>query len=153
MTNYHLIKSFNEFSIHELYAVLRLRNEVFIIEQNCPYLDLDGKDQESFHLLYYVEDQLAAYTRLLPAGLSYEEPSIGRVITAPSFRGIGLGKLLMEASIDGCYEKFGICGIRISAQYHLSKFYSSLGFAEVGQVYDEDGIPHIQMFRAPLGKH
>ena len=147
MKNHHFIKSFNEFSIYELYAVLQLRNEVFIVEQNCPYLDLDGKDQDSYHLLYYVDDQLAAYTRLLPARLSYDEPSIGRVITAPSFRGIGLGRLLMEASIQGCYEKFGVCGIRISAQYHLSKFYQSLGFAEIVEVYDEDGIPHIQMFR------
>lgn len=148
MTFSHTIKSFDELTNHEMYNMLRLRSEVFVVEQNCPYLDLDNKDQESFHLLYYVDNQLAGCTRLLPAGLSYDEISIGRVVIAPSYRGLGLGVKLMEASISGCEEKFGKGKIKISAQYHLSKFYQSLGFSEKGEVYDEDGIPHIAMIKA-----
>ncbi|WP_316831898.1 GNAT family N-acetyltransferase [Pedobacter aquatilis] len=143
----YIIKAFSEFSIEELYHVLRLRNEVFIVEQNCPYQDLDDKDQRSLHLLYYVDDQLAAYTRLLPQGISYEDISIGRVLTSAAHRGIGLGKKLMEASIAGCYEKFGPSPIRISAQLYLLKFYQSLGFEKIGEPYDEDGIPHIEMVK------
>lgn len=148
MTFSHSIKSFDELSNHELYDMLRLRSDVFVVEQNCPYLDLDNKDQKSFHLLYYVDNELAGVTRLLPNGLSYNEISIGRVVIARSHRGLGLGVKLMKASIAGCEEKFGKGPIRISAQYHLSKFYQSLGFAEQGEVYDEDGIPHIGMLRA-----
>lgn len=148
MTFSHSIKSFDELTNHELYNMLRLRSEVFVVEQNCPYLDLDNKDQKSFHLLYYVNDELAGCTRLLPNGLSYDEISIGRVVIAPSHRGLGLGKKLMEVSISGCEEKFGKAPIRISAQYHLSNFYQSLGFTEQGEVYDEDGIPHIEMLKA-----
>lgn len=148
MTFSHSIKSFDELTNHELYNMLRLRSEVFVVEQNCPYQDLDNKDQKSFHLLYYVNDELAGCTRLLPSGLSYDEISIGRVVIAPSHRGLGLGKKLMEVSISGCEEKFGKAPIRISAQYHLSNFYQSLGFTEQGEVYDEDGIPHIEMLKA-----
>lgn len=128
--------------------MLRLRCDVFVVEQNCPYLDLDNKDQKGFHLLYYVDYELAGVTRLLPSGVSYDEISIGRVVIARTHRRLGLGKKLMEASIAGCEEKFGKASIRISAQYHLSKFYQSLGFVEQGEAYDEDGIPHIQMLRA-----
>lgn len=148
MTLSHTIKSFEEFTNHELYEMLRLRSEVFVVEQNCPYLDLDNKDQKSYHLLYYVNNELAGCTRLLPAGLSYVEIAIGRVVIAPKSRGLGLGKKIMEASISGCQEKFGEGPIRISAQYHLSHFYQSVGFVEQGEVYDEDGIPHIEMLRA-----
>ncbi|MEL1253519.1 GNAT family N-acetyltransferase [Flavobacterium sp. DGU38] len=147
MTFSHSIKSFDELTNHELYDMLRLRSDVFVVEQNCPYLDLDNKDQKSFHLLYYVDSELAGVTRLLPAGLSYNEISIGRVVIARSHRGLGLGRKLMEVSIEACEEKFGKVSIRISAQYHLSKFYQSLGFTEQGEVYDEDGIPHIGMLR------
>lgn len=143
----HTIKSFEELTNQELYQMLRLRSEVFVVEQNCPYLDLDNKDQKGFHLLYYVDNELAGVTRLLPSGVSYNEISIGRVVIARTHRGLGLGKKLMEASIAGCEEKFGKAPIKISAQYHLSKFYQSLGFAEQGEVYDEDGIPHIEMLR------
>ncbi|MEN2413097.1 GNAT family N-acetyltransferase [Flavobacterium mesophilum] len=144
----YAIKAFGEFTNLELYQMLRLRSEVFVVEQNCVYQDLDNKDQKSFHLLYYVNDELAGCTRLLPTGLSYDEISIGRVVIAPTFRGLGLGKKIMEASIAGCQEKFGVGPIRISAQYHLSNFYQSLGFVEQGEPYDEDGIPHIEMLRA-----
>ncbi|AOC97186.1 putative acyltransferase [Flavobacterium anhuiense] len=147
MTFSHSIKSFDELTNHEMYNMLRLRSDVFVVEQNCPYLDLDNKDQKGFHLLYYVDNELAGVTRLLPKGVSYDEVSIGRVVIAKSYRGLGLGVKLMEASIEGCEEKFGKGPIRISAQYHLSKFYQSLGFVEQGEVYDEDGIPHIGMLR------
>lgn len=147
MTFSHSIKSFDELTNYELYDMLRLRCDVFVVEQNCPYLDLDNKDQKGFHLLYFVDNELAGVTRLLPSGVSYSEISIGRVVIAPTHRGLGLGKKLMEASIAGCEEKFGKAPIKISAQYHLSKFYHSLGFVEKGEVYDEDGIPHIQMLR------
>lgn len=148
MTFSHSIKSFDELTNHEMYNMLRLRSDVFVVEQNCPYLDLDNKDQKSFHLLYFVDNELAGVTRLLPSGLSYNEISIGRVVIAKTHRGLGLGVKLMEASISGCEEKFGKGPIRISAQYHLSKFYQSLGFIEHGEVYDEDGIPHIGMLRS-----
>lgn len=147
MTLSYTIKSFDELTNIELYAMLRLRSEIFVVEQNCPYLDLDNKDQKSFHLLYYVNNEFAGSTRLAPAGLSFKEISIGRVVISNSHRGLGLGKKLMEASIEGCYEKFGNGPIRIGAQYHLSRFYQSLGFVEKGEVYDEDGIPHIEMLR------
>ncbi|RFZ90743.1 GNAT family N-acetyltransferase [Mucilaginibacter conchicola] len=144
----YIIKPFNELTTTELYALLRLRAEVFVVEQNCVYLDLDGKDQQSYHLLYYADDELAAYTRLVPAGVSFDEISIGRVITSPRHRGIGLGKQLIDASIEGCYKKFGRQPIRIGAQLYLLKFYQSFGFVEQSEVYDEDGIPHIEMVKA-----
>ncbi|QSW89333.1 GNAT family N-acetyltransferase [Flavobacterium endoglycinae] len=148
MTFSHIIRSFEELTNHEMYNMLRMRSEVFVVEQTCVYLDLDNKDQKSYHLLYYTDNELAGVTRLVPAGISYPEISIGRVVIAPSHRGLGLGVKLMEASIAGCEEKFGKADIRISAQYHLSKFYQSLGFVEQGEVYDEDGIPHIEMLRS-----
>lgn len=148
MTLSYTIKSFDELTNTELYTMLRLRSEIFVVEQNCPYLDLDNKDQKSFHLLYYVNNEFAGSTRLVPAGLSFKENSIGRVVISNSYRGLGLGKKLMEASIEGCYEKFGKGPIRIGAQYHLSKFYQSLGFVEQGEVYEEDEIPHIEMLLA-----
>ena len=117
------------------------------MEQQCPYLDPDNKDQKSYHLLYYVDDHFAGYTRLLPAGLSFPEVAIGRVVISPTHRGLGLGKKLMEASIEGCYQIFGNSNIRISAQHHLQKFYRSLGFQDEGEPYDEDGILHIEMLK------
>jgi ElaA protein len=148
MTLNYCIKSFDELTNKELYSLLRLRSEIFVVEQNCAYLDLDNKDQKSFHLLYYVNNEFAGSTRLVPAGLSFKEISIGRVVIAGSHRGLGLGVKLMEAAIEGCQQKFGNGPIRIGAQYHLSKFYQSLGFVEQGEQYDEDGIPHIEMLRA-----
>lgn len=144
----YTIKRFDELTTTELYTLLRLRSEVFVVEQHCPYPDLDGKDQESFHLLYYAGDQLAGYTRLLPAGLSYNDVSIGRVLTGTAHRGLGIGKKLMEASIAGCYDKFGTATIRISAQLYLLKFYQSFGFVEEGEPYLEDDILHIEMAKA-----
>ncbi|SOD15106.1 GNAT family N-acetyltransferase [Pedobacter xixiisoli] len=140
-----IIKPFQELSVDELYQILKLRNEVFIVEQNCPYLDLDEKDQKGLHLVGYEGNNIAVYTRLLPKGISYADVSIGRVITAKAYRSLGLGKVLMQQSIKACHESFGQAPIRISAQYHLVKFYGSLGFEALGNPYDEDGIPHIEM--------
>ncbi len=139
------VKSFDELDVHELYALLRLRAEVFVVEQDCPYQDLDNKDQKCFHVLMYKGRDLVGCSRLVPPGLSYSEISIGRVITAESVRGSGLGRSLMEHSIQGCRDKFDTGSIRLSAQVYAKKFYSSLGFKEEGEPYDEDGIPHISM--------
>jgi ElaA protein len=148
MNTTYTIKSFPELNVNELYALLRLRAEVFVVEQNCIFLDQDNKDQQCHHLLLYAEGKLAAYSRLVPAGLSYTEISIGRVITLPEFRGIGLGRKLMELAIQGCKDLFGSADIRIGAQTYALPFYSSLGFLPEGEVYDEDGIEHIEMIRS-----
>ena len=140
-----ICKSFEELTTLELYALLQLRNEVFIVEQNCPYLDVDGKDLKSYHLMAWKEDRLIAYTRLIPPGISYDEASIGRVVNSPSVRGSGIGKELMELSIQKVYELFGRQDIVIGAQLYLKKFYSDLGFIQEGDVYLEDNIEHIHM--------
>lgn len=147
MKTTYFIKRFNELTSIELYQILQLRSEVFVVEQNCVFQDIDNKDQESYHHLCLIDGILAGYTRLLPAGLSYNEISIGRVVTAPAFRGIGLGKELMQKSIEACEKIFEETTIRIGAQRHLSKFYNSIGFIESGEPYDEDGILHIEMVR------
>lgn len=136
-----------ELSKAELYDLLRLRAEVFVVEQDCPYQDLDGKDQACIHLCGYSNDgQLAAYTRLVPKGISYPDyASIGRVITATFARGKGIGRPLMEASIYHLTAAFGQVPIKISAQAHLQDFYASVGFTGTGDIYDEDGIPHRAM--------
>lgn len=141
--------SFGELSLQQLYELLALRVEVFVIEQNCPYQDLDGKDQESMHLLGYSNDgQLVAYTRLLPKGVSYRDyPSIGRVVIAKKERGKGLGRPLMLKAIGAVQKHFGISAIKLSGQSHLQKYYQSLGFEPVGEEYLEDGIPHVAMVR------
>jgi len=142
------LKQFNELSTYELYAILRLRSEVFIVEQNCPYLDEDNKDQLSHHLMGWDDDLLVAYTRLLPVGVSYADmPSIGRVVTSPNARGLGIGRKLMDVSIDKLYELFGYMPIKIGAQLYLKKFYESLGFVQTDDGYLEDGIPHIEMVK------
>ena len=140
-----ILRSFAALSTAELYAILQLRNAVFVVEQDCPYQDADGKDQASWHLMGLDGDTLAAYARLLPPGISYEEPSIGRVVTAPAARGAGAGRELMEQSIQHCFTLFGDRSIRIGAQQYLEKFYTSLGFTSIGEPYLDDGIPHIEM--------
>ncbi|RYG40175.1 MAG: GNAT family N-acetyltransferase [Chitinophagaceae bacterium] len=142
-----ILKPFAALTTDELYAILRLRTEVFVVEQNCVFQDMDNKDQQSFHLMGWQSDQLAAYTRLIPAGVSYEEPSIGRVVTAPGARGMGLGKLLMDKSIEELEGLYGKTPVKIGAQLYLKKFYESLGFGQTGDIYIEDGIDHILMIR------
>lgn len=143
----HTLKAFQELTVNELYAILQLRSEVFVVEQNCVFQDMDDKDQNCYHLQLFSGEVLVAYSRLVPAGLSYAETSIGRVITAPSVRGTGLGKVLMELSIQHCERLFGLGPIRIGAQTYALGFYSSLGFVADGEPYDEDGIEHIEMVR------
>lgn len=139
-------KPFSELSNEELYKILQLRNEVFIVEQNCVYQDCDGKDYKSYHLMAWKNDTLVAYTRLLPPGVSYENAaSIGRVITSPSARRQSLGKQLFAKSIEKIYFLFGMINIKIGAQLYLKSFYESFSFVQKGAVYLEDGIEHIPM--------
>jgi len=142
-----LLKKFDELTIHELYAILQLRNEVFVVEQNCVYPDLDEKDQSSWHLMCLDNEKLVAYTRILPPGISYSEPAIGRVVTSLSIRKTGIGRELMLRSIECCKKLFGQTPISLGAQVYLIKFYESLGFVTVGEIYLEDGIDHIKMTR------
>lgn len=136
----------------EWHAIVRLRVDVFVLEQECPYSDLDGKDLRALHL--WAEDKplekghpVAAYARLLAPGVSYAEPSIGRVVTRGDRRGEGLGRELMARALTVCETTWPGRGVRISAQCYLEAFYASLGFASVGMPYLEDGIPHVQMVR------
>ena len=140
-----VIKTFGELSNEELYEVLKLRQMVFVVEQDCPYLDADDKDQESRHLLLYEGEDLIGYARLLPEGLSYAgHTSIGRVIVHPEHRRKGLGSKIMQLSIDGCREISSL-PIKLSAQVYALDLYSSMGFKAVGETYLEDGIPHQAM--------
>lgn len=141
------IKPFDAFNPYELYALLRLRSEVFVVEQNCAFLDADNKDQLCHHLLIYHNDLLGAYARLVPPGISYREMSIGRIVTSPTARGTGLGKELMIRATQACYDLFGTGDIRIGAQVYAIPFYKSVGFTPDGEVYDEDGIDHIEMIK------
>lgn len=141
------LKKFEELSLHELYAILKLRSEVFVVEQNCVFLDQDDKDQDCYHFMGWLDDTLAAYTRIVPPGVSYTEPSIGRVVTSPAARGGGIGKELMLQSIEQVYILYSKTPIRIGAQVYLNKFYTSLGFEPSGDIYLEDGIEHLEMIR------
>ena len=140
-----IYKSFHLLTVDELYAIIQLRMEVFSVEQNCVYQDADDKDQASYHLAGWDGKKLAAYCRILPAGLSYESPSIGRVVSSPAYRKTGCGRQLMLLAIAKTLEQFNQPLITISAQLYLQKFYSDLGFKQISDVYAEDGIPHIKM--------
>lgn len=140
-----ILKKFEDLSVNELYAIIQLRNEVFVVEQNCVYQDADDKDQKSLHLCGWDENNLAAYTRIIPQGISYAEASIGRVVTAPTYRITGAGLELMNTSIRLTLEIFNCTEIKIGAQVYLTKFYQSLGFKQSSDEYLEDGIPHIEM--------
>jgi ElaA protein len=142
-----ITKAFEELTPAELYDLLRLRSEIFVVEQNCVFLDADNKDQKCYHTLLYTSDELVAYARLVPAGLSYNEISIGRIVTGNSVRGKGMGKVLVQAAIDDCDLLFGPQPIRIGAQSYAIKFYEIFGFKTDGEHYDEDGIDHVEMIR------
>ena len=146
-TTEYTVKAFRELTAMELYTFLRLRAQVFVVEQNCLHQDLDNKDLFCHHLMLYEAKQLIAYARLMPPGVSYEEMSIGRVVTSPDVRGKGAGKKLMALAIENCRKIFGDGPIRIGAQYYLEKFYTEMGFKPTGDVYDEDGIAHIHMVK------
>ena len=128
--------------VHDMY---RLRTAVFIVEQNCVFQDVDGADPQCWHLLGYSNDELVAYARLLPAGVKFAEPSIGRVITAPSVRRTGMGRVLMAEAMKRAGELWPGQRIRIGAQAHLERFYNGFGFTKSSEPYDEDGILHIEM--------
>ena len=143
-------KYFNEITPDEIYAILRLRSEVFVVEQNCVFLDMDNKDQYCSHLMGSGADGLVGYSRIVPAGISYAESSIGRIVSSPAVRGRGIGRELMTKSIDILYTLHGKRDIRIGAQYYLLRFYESFGFVQKGEIYLEDGIEHIEMLLSPL---
>lgn len=140
-TTYH----FDELTARKLYEILKLRVDVFIVEQNCPYPELDGLDQESIHLAYTENDRILAYARLVPAGVKYGLPSIGRVIVHPDARSRGLAKELLTRSIDYIFSEWEPQEIQLQGQVYLQKFYESFGFVPVSPAYDEDGIPHVDM--------
>ncbi|MBC8034892.1 MAG: GNAT family N-acetyltransferase [Chitinophagaceae bacterium] len=138
-------RHFSDLTANVLYDIMRARSAVFVVEQNCVYLDADGIDQECYHFCGYNGKELVAYTRLIAPGTMYLEASIGRVITTASYRRTGLGKELMTLSIAKCRELFGASPLKIGAQLYLEKFYNSFGFRRISDVYLEDGIEHIHM--------
>jgi ElaA protein len=140
-----LCKKFDDLTSHELYAILQLRNEVFVVEQNCVFQDADNKDQYCYHLMGWQQNDLAAYSRILPPEISYSESSIGRIVTSPKARGNGIGRDLVKQSIEELYILFGKIPIKIGAQMYLQKFYQSFGFKQTSDIYLEDDIPHIEM--------
>ena len=143
-----VLKKFEALTPYELYDIMWLRNEVFVVEQNCVYQDADYKDQKGWHYMGVDEEgKLMAYVRLLPPGVSYVEPSIGRVLTNPVARRVGIGRILMQYAIEQCMLLFGDVSIKIGAQYYLLNFYSSLGFVQTSEIYLEDDIEHIEMIR------
>lgn len=139
------VKSFEELLLEELYDLLKLRAEVFVVEQTCVYNDLDDLDKVALHVIGVDNDQIVAYARLLPVETRFKTASIGRVVTDRSARGEGVGKELMERSKEVILKEWNERDITISAQLHLNKFYGDLGFVQASDTYLEDGIPHIKM--------
>src|SRR6056297_440588 len=139
------IKKFSELSSELLYKIIEARIDVFVVEQNCPYKECDNKDQDSFHLFYLDQGQIAAYLRIIPAEISYQEPSIGRVLVKKEYRRKGLGLNMTREALAFIREEFGSNTVRISAQEYILDLYQSLGFKVVSEKYFEDGIPHYEM--------
>lgn len=139
------IKKFSELENSELYQILELRCEVFVVEQNCAYNDVDNKDQDAYHLLLEDNKKIIAGLRILKKGVSYDQISIGRVVVSKEHRGLGIAKEMMLKAIEFIENDLGEKEIKISAQAYLIDFYKSIGFVEVSQVYLEDDIPHIDM--------
>ena len=141
------IKSFNELSLEELYYLLQLRSEVFVVEQDCVYQDVDGKDQKALHIIGKKDNVIIAYTRIFKQGDYFKEASIGRVVVSEKARHLKYGHQLMVASIKVIENSFHTKEIKLSAQKYLEKFYNNLGFKTIGEPYLEDGIPHIAMVK------
>ncbi|MBS4539082.1 GNAT family N-acetyltransferase [Clostridium sp. D2Q-11] len=139
------IKSYEELTKDELYKILKERINVFVVEQNCPYPEIDGRDIDSYHIFLKDSESILAYVRVLKPGISFEEASIGRVLVNEDNRGLGLGKKIMENAIQFITNELRYNIIRISAQEYLLKFYQELGFKKVSEMYLEDGIPHVEM--------
>ena len=140
-------KTFQELNTKELYDLLQLRSEVFVVEQDCVYQDIDGKDQKALHVLGYRDSELVAYTRIFKPGDYFDEASIGRVVVRENARQYKYGYKIMDASIEAIKQNYNATKIRLSAQIYLKKFYNNLDFKEVGEEYLEDGIPHINMIK------
>ena len=149
MLNWQL-KRFDELDINSLYALLKLRCDVCVVEQNCPYPDLDDLDQGSLHLLGWKDAELAAYLRIFVYDKAANEVKIGRVVTSEAARGQGFGYELMRHGVEAAETHFSTYNIRISAQYHLREFYQSFGFTIVSDVYQEDGIPHVALLKQAI---
>ncbi|GAA3591698.1 GNAT family N-acetyltransferase [Flavivirga amylovorans] len=141
------VKTFEELTKQELYSLLQIRSEVFVVEQDCVYQDIDGKDQKALHVLGFKEHKLVAYTRIFKPGDYFKEPSIGRVVVIKSERAYKYGYDIMKTSIKAITEHFNTSLIKISAQVYLKKFYANLGFTAIGEEYLEDDIPHIAMIK------
>lgn len=142
------IKSFDDLTVHELYDLLRLRSEIFVVEQNCVYLDLDGKDKVALHLFGEFEGKIVAHARLFKAGITFEKSSIGRVTVDVNYRDRKWGHDLMCEAIAGIKYHFGESQITIGAQLYLKKFYENHGFIQTSEMYLEDDIPHIEMIKS-----
>ena len=140
-----ITKSFSELNTTELYNILQLRSEVFVVEQDCVYQDVDYKDQKSLHIFGKINNQIIAYTRIFKPGDYFKKASIGRVVVVKNERSSGYGVDLIKASIKAIKDNFKVDDITISAQVYLQKFYESHNFKKVGEAYLEDGIPHIRM--------
>jgi ElaA protein len=140
-----VIKQFDDLTNDELYKILKARIDVFVVEQNCPYEECDNKDYDSIHIFSQENNEIIAYLRIIPAGVSYKEPSIGRVLVAKEYRRQGIAKKMMNKALVYISNNFENDSIRISAQKYLLDFYKSLGFEEVSDEYLEDGIPHHEM--------
>ena len=141
---------FSSLNSDQLYGLLQLRSEVFVVEQDCVYQDIDGKDQKALHVLGTVEGNIVAYTRVFKPGDYLEKAAIGRVVVASDFRKRDFGQAIMQASIAAVENHFNTTAIGLSAQTYLLNFYNDLGFSALGETYLEDGIPHIYMERSPL---
>jgi ElaA protein len=139
------VKKFSELTTKEVYTILQLRSEIFVVEQNCVYQDIDGKDEFAFHIIGTNDNKIMAYARIFEPGKYFKETSIGRVVVSSNLRGKSFGKKLMEAAISFCTNKLNSHEIVIYAQHYLGKFYSELGFVSEGEIYLEDNIPHVKM--------
>lgn len=139
------VKTFDELTKQELYDILRMRSEVFVAEQSSPYNDVDGADFRALHVFAYDGEALAASMRVLPAGATFETPSLGRVAVAPACRGRGLARDMMARAIELARAEFGDCALTIGAQVYLREFYRFFGFVEISEPYDDAGVPHVDM--------
>lgn len=142
------VKKFEELELQELYQILQLRSEVFVVEQDCVYQDIDGKDEKALHVLGFEDEKFVAYTRLFPPGIYFTEAAIGRVVVKEQNRKSSYGHEILRASIKAIEEHYRTNEIKLSAQTYLTKFYESHGFKQIGEGYLEDGIPHIAMIRS-----
>ncbi|KJL04470.1 MULTISPECIES: GNAT family N-acetyltransferase [Priestia] len=143
------IKSFQELTNDELYEILQLRTSIFVVEQKCAYLEVDGKDKFAYHLFKKENKKIIAYLRVLPKGISYKEASLGRIIVKQAQRGTGLGRELVARGIDFLENELHEKTIKIQAQSRLQKFYESFGFKPISDIYADEGLPHVDMLKTP----